>query len=195
MLRLIGFLLAVRKLPQPLEHIAFLRERFVSSLLELSPTLARREHLHVAEDQRDQRRRCFGPTCPRDVELAGAAHAVLVEERGDPRERFGATLERSEPVEERFVVCVLEIRDDLRMRTDYVGDIEQRETHLGRVVVRRRLRQRIGGVRIAEPLLHVLVDPRGRAHRCADRGAALWFEQVFLQLLQVLQDELEQRRP
>ena len=52
----------------------------------------------------------------------------------------------------------------LRVRADHVGDVEQRQPHLRRDVVRGGLRERVGRVLLAEPLLQLLVEPPGGLH-------------------------------
>ena len=45
------------------------------------------------------------------------------------------------------------------MRSDGVGDVEEGEPHLRRDVVRHGLGKRVDGVRLAQPCLHLRVDP------------------------------------
>jgi len=78
-LGLLGLLLSVGQVPQALQQLVFLLPGLLPPLLEAPLGLARPEALDVAEDQRHERRGAFAPTRPRDVDLADAAHAVLVE--------------------------------------------------------------------------------------------------------------------
>ena len=66
-------------------------------------------------------------------------------------------VELGQLVEEALVLGVLQERDHLRMRADHVGDVEEREAHLGRDVVRDGLRERVGRVLLAQPRLQLLV--------------------------------------
>ena len=93
------------------------------------------------------------------------------------------------------VLDALQERHHLRMRPDRVRDVQQRQPHLRGHVVRDRLGQRVGRVLLAQPFLQVLVEPPGRLHRGHDRLRLRGSNRIRLQLLDVRQDEVEQRRP
>ena len=78
-LGLLGLVLPVRQGPQALEQLLFLLPGLLPALLEAPLAGARLEVLDVAEDHGHERRGAFAPTRPRDVDLADAAHAVRVE--------------------------------------------------------------------------------------------------------------------
>ena len=80
------------------------------------------------------------------------------------------------------------------MRADHVRDVQERQPHLRRDVVRDGLRERVGRVLLAQPRLQLLVEPPGGLHRRHEHLMALRIEQDPLQLLDVRQDEVEQRR-
>ena len=82
----------------------------------------------------------------------------------------------------------------VRMRADHVRDVEERQPHLRRDVVGDGLRERVGRVLLAEPRLQVLVEPPRGLHRRHEHLMASRIEQDPLQLLDVRQDEVEQRR-
>ena len=109
--------------------------------------------------------------------------------------RFPAALERRQLVEEALVLDLLEKRHHLWMRADHVRDVEERQPHLRRDVVGDGLRERVGRVLLAQPRLQVLVEPPRRLHRRHEHLMASRIEQDPPQLLDVLQDEVEQRRP
>ena len=89
---------------------------------------------------------------------------------------------------------VLQKGDDFWMRADHVRDVEERQPHLRRDVVGDGLRERVGRVLLAQPLLQLLVEPPRRFHRRHEDLMALRIEQDPFQLLDVRQDEVEQRR-
>ena len=97
-------------------------------------------------------------------------------------------------VQEALVLDVLEKRHHLRMRADHVRDVEERQPHLRRDVVGDGLRQRVGRVLLAQPRLQLLVEPPRGLHRRHEHLTASRIEQDPLQLLDVGQDEVEQRR-
>ena len=80
------------------------------------------------------------------------------------------------------------------MRADHVGDVQQRQPHLRGDVVGDGLRERVGRVLLAQPRLQVLVEPPGGLHRRHEHLMAPRIEQDPPQLLDVGQDEVEQRR-
>ena len=82
----------------------------------------------------------------------------------------------------------------LRMRADHVRDVQERQPHLRRDVVGDGLRERVGRVLLAQPRLQLLVEPPRRLHRRHEHLMASRIEQDPLQLLDVRQDEVEQRR-
>src|SRR5207248_10280575 len=80
--------LPVRQGPQALQQLLFLLLCLLPPLLEAPLAGARLEVLDVAEDDGHERGGAFAPTRPRDVDLAHAAHAVLVEVGPDGVSRF-----------------------------------------------------------------------------------------------------------
>src|SRR4029453_10047314 len=78
-LRLFGLALPVRQGPQALQQLLLLLPGLLPPCREAPLPGARLEVLDVAEDQGHERGRAFAPTRLRDVDLAHAAHAVLVE--------------------------------------------------------------------------------------------------------------------
>src|SRR5260370_18221480 len=63
--------------------------------------------LNVAEDHGHERGGALAPTRPRDVDLADAAHAVLVEPRLDGVPRFPPARELAHLVQETLILHVL----------------------------------------------------------------------------------------
>jgi hypothetical protein len=104
-------------------------------LLEAPLAGARLEVLDVAEDHGHERGGAFAPARPRDVDLADAAHAVLVEVGLDGVSRFPPARELGQLVQEALVLDVLQERHHLRMRADHVRDVQERQPHLRRDVV------------------------------------------------------------
>ena len=82
----------------------------------------------------------------------------------------------------------------VRMRADHVRDVQERQPHLRRDVVRDRLRERVGRVLLAQPRLQLVVEPPRGLHPRHDHLHASRIELDPLQLLDVRQDEVEQRR-
>src|SRR5262249_41170477 len=78
-LGLFGFPIPVRQSPQAREQFLFLMASLLPPLLETPLAGARLEVLDVAEDQGHERAGAFAPTRSRDVDLADAACAVLIE--------------------------------------------------------------------------------------------------------------------
>ena len=152
------------------------------------------EVLDVAEDHGHERGGAFAPTRPRDVDLADAAHAVLVEEGPDGVSRLPPAGELGQLVQEVLVLDVFQEGHHLRMRADHVRDIQERQPHLRRDVVGDGLRERVGRVLLAQPRLQLLVQPPRGLHRPHEHLMAPRIEQDPLQLLDVRQDEVEQRR-
>src|SRR6202011_1514993 len=78
-LGLVGLALPVRQVPHASQQLLFLLPGLLPALLEAPLAGARLEVLDVAEDQGHERGGAFAPTWPRDVDLADAAHTVVVE--------------------------------------------------------------------------------------------------------------------
>ena len=97
-------------------------------------------------------------------------------------------------VHEAVVVDVFEKCHHFRMWADDVGNVEKRQPHLRRDVVRDGLGERVGRVLLAQPRLQLLVEPPRGLHRRHEHLMALRIEQDPLHLLDVGQDEVEQRR-
>ena len=85
-------------------------------------------------------------------------------------------------------------RHDLRIRADHVRDVQERQAHLRRDVVGDGQRERVGHVLLAQPRLQLLVQPPRGLHRPHEHLMAPRIEQDPPELLDVLQDEVEQRR-
>ena len=162
-------------------------------LLEALLAGARLEVPDVAEDDRHERRGTFAPARPRDVDLADATHAVRVEPALDGVSRLAPARDLGQLVQEALVLHALQKGHHLRMRTDRVGDVQERQSHLRRDVVRDGLRERVGGVLLAEQRQQLLVEPRGGIHRRHPHLIAPRIEQEPPQLLDVREDEIEQR--
>ena len=126
-----AFRVSVRQGPHALQHVLFLPPRLLQALLEPPLAGARLEVLDVAEDHGDERGGAFGPARPRDVDLADAAHPVLVEEGPDGVPRLPPARELGQPVQKILVpLDVLQKGDHLRMRPDHIGDVQERQPHL-----------------------------------------------------------------
>ena len=121
-----GLPLPARQGPQSLQKFQFLRLRLLPPLLEAALAGARLEVLDVAEDYGHESGGAFAPSWPRDVDLADAAHAVLVEEGPDGVARFRPARKFGQLVQEPFVLDVLQVGHYVRMRADYVRDVEER---------------------------------------------------------------------
>ena len=108
--------------------------------------------------------------------------------------RFPPPGQRCQLVHEALVVDVVQERHDVGMRADHVRDVQERQPHLRRDVVGDGLRERVGHVLLAQPRLQLLVQPPRGLHRPHEHLMAARIEQDPFQLLDVLQDEVEQRR-
>jgi hypothetical protein len=122
-------------------------------LLEAPHASARLEVPDVVEDDGHERGGAFAPARSRDIDLADAPHAVLVEVGPDGVACFLPARELGQLVQEAVVVDVLQEGHDLRIRADDVGDVEQRQAHLRGDVVGGRQRERVGRVLLAQPRL------------------------------------------
>ena len=137
----------------------------------------------------------FAPPRPRDVDLADTAHAVLVEPALDGVSGLAPARHARQDVEEGLVVDGLQERHDRRVWADHVRDVQQRQPHLRRHVVGHRLGQRVGRIPVLKPRLQVVPEPPARLHSRHDHLTARRIEQDPPELLDVLEDELDQRRP
>jgi hypothetical protein len=81
------------------------------------------------------------------------------------------------------------------MGADRVGDVEQRQPHLGGDVVGHRLGERVRRVLLAQPRLELLVEPPGGIDRRHEHLMALRIEQDPPQLREVRLDEVQQLLP
>ena len=97
-------------------------------------------------------------------------------------------------VQEVLVLDVLQKSHHVRMRADHVRDVQQRQPHFRRDVVGDGLRERVGRVLLAQPRLQLVVEPPGGLHRRHEHLMASRIEQDPPQLLEVRQDEVEERR-
>ena len=118
----------------------------------------------------------------------------LSRQASDGVARFPPARELRQLVQEALVLDVLQERHHLRMRADHVRDVQERQPHLRRDVVGDGLRERVGRVLLAQPRLQLVVEPPRGLHRRHEHLMALRIEQDPLQLLDVRQDEVEQRR-
>src|SRR5262249_53058721 len=82
-LGLFGLLFPGRQGPQALQKFLFILPCLLPRLLEATLGGTRLGVLYVSEDDGHDSSWAFAPTRPRNVDLAGAAHAVLVEPRSD----------------------------------------------------------------------------------------------------------------
>ena len=103
-------------------------------------------------------------------------------------------VERGQLVEEGLVLDVLQECHHVGMRPDHVRDVEQRQPHFRRDVAGDGLGERVGRVLLAQPLLQPLVQPPGGLHPRQDHREALRVEHEPPQLLDVREDEVDQRR-
>ncbi len=99
--------------------------------------------------------------------------------------RLAPALELGQLVQEAVVLDVLQKGDHVGVRADGVGDVQERQPHLGRDVVGDGLRERVGRVLLAQPRLQLLVEPPGGLHPRHDHLMAARIEQDPLQLLDV----------
>ena len=104
-LGLVGLPLPVRQDPEALQQFLFLLAGLLSSVLEAPLAGAGFMVLDVAEDRGHECGGSLAPARPRDVDLAGAAHAVLVEEGSEGVPSLWAARNRGELVEEAVVVA------------------------------------------------------------------------------------------
>ncbi len=163
-------------------------------LLEAPLGFAWLEVLDIAENHGHEHGGSFAPTRPRDVDLADAAHAVLLKPGPDGVSGFPPTLELEQLIQEALVLDVVQEGHHLWMLADGVRDVQQRQAHLRRDVVGDGPRERVGGVLFAQPRLQLVVEPPGGLHSRHDHLKALRIEQEPFQFLDVRQDEVEQRR-
>ena len=125
-----SFPLSIRQGQQTFQQLLFFLPRRFASLLEAPRTGARRKVLDVAEDHRHERGGAFAPTRPRDVDLAHAAHAVLVEEGPDGVSRLLSARDLRSSSRKSSSLDVLQKGDHVRMRADHVRDVQERQPHL-----------------------------------------------------------------
>ncbi len=164
-------------------------------MLEAPLALPRLEVLDVAHKHGYKRARMFAPARSSDVDFSGAAHSILVEPALNRIARFDTASDFSERVEEIVVVDALQERDHLTVRSDDIRDVEQREPHLRRDVVRDRLRDRVGRILLAKPAFQLVVEPPDGVDTGHDDLDALRVEQHSPMLGNVRLNKLEQRRP
>src|ERR1019366_9566804 len=126
-LGLFGLPLPLRQGPQALQQLLFLRPRLLAPLLEAPRAGTRLEVLDVAEDYGHERGAALAPTRPRDVAFTDAAHAVLFEACLDGVSLAPPARELGQPVQETLVLDVVQERHPLRMRTDHVRDVQERQ--------------------------------------------------------------------
>src|SRR5207249_4382524 len=107
-LGLLGLPLPVGQGPQALQQLLFLLPGLLPPLLEAPLAGARLEVPDVAEDQGQERGGAFAPAWLRDVDLADAAHAVLVEPGPDGVSRFPPARELGQLVQEAVGLDVLQ---------------------------------------------------------------------------------------
>ena len=129
---------------------------------------ARLEVLDVAEERAARASRAFAPARPRDVDLADAAHAVLSSQAWIASRASRPPASAGQLIQEIVIVDAAAETRRPRVRADRVRDVEQRQPHLRRDVVRNRLRERVGRVLLAEPRLELLVEPPRGLHRRHD---------------------------
>ena len=185
---------------QALQQLLFLAPGRLPPLFEAPLGLAGREVPDVVEDQRHERGGALAPSWPGDVDLADAAHAVLLEVGPDRFLRFPPARELRQLVQEGLVLAtlvldVLQERHDVRMRANHVRDVQQRQPHLRRDVAGGGQRERVGRVLLAQPRLQLLVEPPRGLHPRHDRPMAQRIAEDSLVLLEGLQQKVEQRRP
>ena len=108
--------------------------------------------------------------------------------------RFPPARELGQLVEKILILDVLQKGHHLRMRADHVRDVQQRQPHLRRDVVGDGLRERVRRVLLPQPRLQLVVEPPGGLHPRHDHLHASRIELDPLQLLDVRQDEVEERR-
>ena len=82
----------------------------------------------------------------------------------------------------------------IRVRADDVRDVEERQPHLRCDVVGDGLCECVGRILLAQPRLQLFVEPPRGLNRSHEHLMALRIEQDPLHLLDVGQDEVEQRR-
>ena len=96
--------------------------------------------------------------------------------------------------QEPVAVRLVQEGDHVGVRTDRIRHVEEGESHLRRDVVGHGLRERVDGVLLAQPGLHLLVDPLRGVDGDPDDLKALWIEHDPLQLRDVRGDEVEESR-
>ena len=106
-LGLVGLRVTIGQHPQALEHFALLRLGLEAPVLEAPRCLPRFEVRDVGEDHRHQHGRPLAPARSCDVDLAHAAHAVLVEIGANGGLRLRAAFERRQLVEKLVIVDAL----------------------------------------------------------------------------------------
>ena len=129
-LGLLGLLRPAGQFAETSQHLPFLLQGVPLAFGEPPHPRAGLEVLHIAEDHGRQRGGALAPPRPRDVDLANAAHAVLVQVGLDGGPGGRPARERGQLTEEVLVVPrALEKGHHGRVRADHVRDVEEREPH------------------------------------------------------------------
>lgn len=170
----------------------------MAALLEAAGTVAGLDVFDVAEDRGHEHRGLVAPPWPGDVDLAGAAHAVPVEvcPKGLARSRSARQIRQfvEEGVALRaFFGDAVQKRHNVSVRSDGVGDVEERQPHLRGDVVGDRLRKYVGGALLTQSRFEMFVEPPRRFESGHDDLGAPRIEQDPLQLGEVGQDEVKER--
>jgi hypothetical protein len=121
--------LAVRQGSQAFEQLTLLLGRLLTSQLEAARRGTWLERLDVAHERGNEHCRALAEARPRDVDLAGATHAVFVEPRSDRIACFATACQLAQAVcearvEEGVVLDALEERHHLGVGADDVRDVE-----------------------------------------------------------------------
>lgn len=129
------FLFPVRQLPDSPDKLLFFFKRFLSPLLKFLLAGIRRKVFDVAQNHGDEHIRVFTPARSRQINFSGTAHAVFVEIGLDRVMRLLSALYLSQSIHKVLRLCVLQIVNDLWIRANHIGNIEERQPHFRRNVV------------------------------------------------------------
>ena len=124
-----GFALTIGQLLQAIQQLVFFLQSCPAPVLESPPGGAGLKVPDVTEDHGAKRRRVLAPTGPGDVDLSAAPHAVGIKKGSYSVAGFPAALKPEQLIQKVAGFALPQIRDDLGMRADHIGDIQQRQAH------------------------------------------------------------------
>src|SRR5436309_2071489 len=98
-------------------------------MLEFPLARTRLQVLDVTENQGNKRSGFFAPTSSRNVDFPRTSHSVFAEKIRDSVSGFLPTIELNQFIEKAHILCILQILNHFRIRTNRIRNIQQRQTH------------------------------------------------------------------